>query len=414
VTTLVVHLRPTSRHGLVVLVGAVEADPRTRHLPVDLAFSLEEAMAAARAALAAGRQPLVAWSFTTASLGEVAAELATFRQGVPDRRVLHVAGGAHPSADPGGTLRAGFDLAARGEGEQTLPALLAALERGGDPRRVAGLAWLDGRRLESSGRPDPVDLDLVPPWATRAGRLGPLEITRGCAWACRFCQTPFLFKARWRHRSLPVIRDGVAFMAARGARDLRFLTPSAFSYGAAGEEANVEAVEALLAASAEALGPGGRIFFGTFPSELRPEHVTAPALAVVRRYAFNRSLILGGQSGSDRMLAAMGRGHDAAAVERAARLALEAGFLPSVDLIFGLPGEVEEDREATRALAARLAGAGARVHAHAFLPLPGTPWAGAAPARIDAASRRLLDRLASAGRAHGSWKRQETLVDTQE
>ena len=43
-------------------------------------------------------------------------------------------------------------------------------------------------------------------------------------------------------------------------------------------------------------------------------------------------------------------------------------------------------------VAPRLAAAGARVHAHAFLPLPGTPWAGAAPSRVDPASRLLLDR----------------------
>ena len=29
-----------------------------------------------------------------------------------------------------------------------------------------------------------------------------LEITRGCVYACSFCQTPFMFKARFRHRSV--------------------------------------------------------------------------------------------------------------------------------------------------------------------------------------------------------------------
>ena len=56
------------------------------------------------------------------------------------------------------------------------------------------------------------------------------------------------------------------------------------------------------------LGPTGRIFFGTFPSELRPEHVSPRALALITRYCDNRVVILGGQSGSDRVLEAMGRG----------------------------------------------------------------------------------------------------------
>jgi len=411
---LVLHYRKVGRYGLNVLLGAVEQDPRTRDLPATAAFGLRAAVEAAQAALAAGRRPVVGWSFMTAGLAEVTAELAEFRAAVAAPEVLHVAGGPHPSADPAGTLAAGFDLAARGEGERTLPDLLAAVDAGGDPRRVAGLAWLDGGEVRSSGRPAPVDLDAVPPWAVRGGRLGPIELTRGCIWGCRFCHTPFLFKARWRHRSLPAVREAVRHLARRAAQDVRFVTPSALSYGSPDERADLDAVEALLATTREAIGPGGRVFFGSFPSELRPEHVSPRAMALLRRFCDNRAVIIGGQSGSDRMLERMGRGHDAACVERAARLAVEAGLAPSVDLIFGFPDEEEADREATRALAARLAAAGARVHAHAFMPLPGTPWAGAPKANIDPASRILLDRLASQGGAHGAWKRQERLVGTQE
>ena len=410
VTALVLHYRKTSRYGLNVLLGAVEQDPRTRHLPAAAAFGLDAAVAATRQALAAGGPVVVGWSFLTASLGDVTAELAAFRAALPDPRVVHLAGGPHPSADPEGTLDAGFDLVARGEGEGTLPDLLHEVAGGRDPRRVPGLAWLEAGQLRQSGRASPVDLDAAPPFATRAGRLGPLELTRGCIWGCRFCHTPFLFKARWRHRSLPAVRRALEELARRDARDLRFLTPSALSYGAPGEAPELDAVEALLATSREVIGPAGRIFFGTFPSELRPEHVSPRALALITRYCDNRVVILGGQSGSDRVLEAMGRGHDAAAVERAAALSLEAGLTPSVDLMVGLPGEEEADRAATRALALRLAALGARVHAHAFMPLPGTPWGSAPPARIDEETRLLLDRLASQGRAHGQWRRQESLA----
>lgn len=414
VTALVLHYRKTSRYGLNVLLGAVEQDRRTRDLPATPAFGLEAAIAAARAALAAGRRPVVGWSFLTASLAEVTAELAAFRAALPEPRVLHLAGGPHPSADPAGTLRAGFGLVARGEGERTLPDLLAAVAAGADPRAVPGLAWLEAGALRHSGRAAPVDLDAAPPWAAQAGRLGPLELTRGCVWACRFCHTPFLFKARWRHRSLASVRAAIEELARRRAWDVRFLTPSALSYGADGAAPDLDAVEALLRTTREAIGPPGRIFFGTFPSELRPEHVSPRALRLIRRHCHNRAVILGGQSGSDRLLEAMGRGHDAAAVERAARLAVEAGLEPSVDLIFGFPGEEEADRAATRALAVRLAAVGAKVHAHAFMPLPGTPWADAVPPPLDPETRLLLDRLASRGRAHGAWKRQETLASTQE
>jgi B12-binding domain/radical SAM domain protein len=407
VTTLVLHYRKTARHALNVLLGAVEAHPATAEVPAVLAASPEEVAAAAGAALAAGRRPVVAWSFYTASFGEVAAELARVRAAVPGGRVLHVAGGPHASADPAGTLAAGFDLVAIGEGEETLPALLARVSVGDDPRGGAGLAWLDGGGVRRSGRAPPVDLDALPPFAPRAGRIGPLEITRGCPWACRFCQTPFLFRARFRHRSLASIRGWARFLVELDTRDLRVLTPSALSWGSPDAGCDLAAIEALLASVRAELGPDRRLFVGSFPSELRPEHVSPEALALLRRYCDNRTVLIGGQSGSDRLLAEMRRGHDAESVTRATRLALEAGFSPSVDFIFGLPGELEEDRVATRALMRRLAAAGARVHAHAFMPLPGTPWSAEEPGGIDLRTRALLDRLAASGAAHGQWRRQE-------
>ncbi len=405
--TLVLHDRPTSRFAWNALAGAVLAHPASSGVPVAVARSPAEVVRAAAAALAEGRRPVVGWSFYTASAAEVAAELAIVRAALPDPRVVHVAGGAHASGAPEATLRAGFELAAVGEGEETLPRLLAALAAGEDPRVIPGLAWLDGGALRTSGRAAPVDLDRFPAGAPSLGRAGPIELTRGCVWACRFCQTPFLFRARFRHRSLAAVREAVRAQRAARAVDARFITPSALSWGSADGGCELGAVEALLAAVREEVGPtgrGARILFGTFPSELRPEHVSPRALAVIRRFCDNRMVILGGQSGSDRLLAAMGRGHDAEAVTRSVAIALECGFRPSVDFVFGLPGETEDDREATRRQLARLARMGARVHAHAFDPLPGTPWAKEPGGRLDEATGALLASLHESGRAYGEWR----------
>jgi radical SAM superfamily enzyme YgiQ (UPF0313 family) len=95
---------------------------------------------------------------------------------------------------------------------------------------------------------------------------------------------------------------------------------------------------------------------------------------------------------------------------RVVRYAGEAGFRASVDFISGLPGETPEDAAASRALMSDLAELGARIHAHAFLPLPGTPWQREAPGEIDGATALLLDRLASRGCAYGQWKGQARLA----
>ena len=402
---LVLHYRKVSRHALNVLWGAVETPPATSSVPCTAAEGPDALARAVSAALAAGRRTVVAWSFYTASFPEVAAELALVRSRT-GAGALHVAGGPHASAAPEEVLRAGFDLAAIGEGEESLPAVLSRVEAGRGFADVPGLAWLEEGRLRRSPRAPAVALDAHPPCAPRARRIGPLEITRGCVWACRFCQTPFLFRARFRHRSLPEVRRWVRFHRTIATRDLRFLSPSALSWGSEGPGCDLDAVEALLACAREEVGPDRRLFFGSFPSELRPEHVSPRALALIRRYCDNRTIILGAQSGSERMLAAMGRGHGVGDVERAVALCVGAGFRTSVDVMMGLPGEEEADRAATRALLDRIGARGARVHAHAFMPLPGAPWATERPGVIDEATRALLERMESGGAAHGQWRRQ--------
>jgi len=120
----------------------------------------------------------------------------------------------------------------------------------------------------------------------------------------------------------------------------------------------------------------------------------------------NRSLIVGGQSGSDRVLAHSKRGHDAAEVERAAAKCVEHGFVPHVDFLFGLPHETADDVAATLGLMDRLVARGAKVHGHTFMPLPGTPYRRAAPGAIDDATRQALLRLASKGQLYGQWAQQ--------
>ncbi len=405
---LVLHYRRTSRHALNVLWGAVEVTPATSRVRCTAADGPEALPGIVDGALVSGRLPVVAWSFYTASFAEVARELAGVRARTAPG-AIHIAGGPHASAAPEDALRAGFDVAVIGEAEETLPALLARLEAGAPWNTVPGLAWLEAGAVRRSPRAPAVELNAFPPCAPRAQRIGPLEITRGCVWACRFCQTPFLFRARFRHRSLAEVRRWVRFHREIATRDIRFLSPSALSYGSSGAGCQLDAVEALLAGAREEAGPDRRLFFGSFPSELRPEHVSVRALSLIRRWCDNRTIILGAQSGSERMLAAMGRGHGALDVERAAALCVEAGFRTSVDVVIGLPGEEEADRAATRALVERLGALGARVHAHAFMPLPGSPWANEPPGAVDEATRGLLERMESGGAAHGQWRRQRAM-----
>jgi B12-binding domain/radical SAM domain protein len=407
-TLLLVDQRPRTA-ALAALAAAVEC--RAGTAGIDVRFLRPGPALGEAVRLGALRGPVVlGWSFTTPGMAAAAGALGEARRVTAAQPgVLHVAGGPYPTADPEGTLAAGFDLAALGEGEETLVGLLHRVVRGEDPRGP-GLAWMAEGQLHRGPPPPEVDLDAMPPFPAHLPRLGPIEITRGCAHACRFCQTTHLHGGRARHRSAPRVAEAARQVVLRGGRDVRFVTPSALSWGSDHGSPRLEALEELFSRVREAAGAEARIWFGTFPSEIRPEHVTPEAVRLLRRHVANDHLAIGAQSGSDAMLGAAHRGHLAEDVRRAVRLALEGGFRAKVDLIFGLPGETPADAAASRALAVELAREGAEIHAHAFLPLPGTPWAGQPAGRIDGQTRALLERLAGGGRLSGAWRRQEAMA----
>lgn len=395
--------------GLNVVTAALDVDPRTRDLEIRFAKNAAE-MARLLHELARERPgaPLVgAWSFYSMDFEAAARDLADVRAATTELDVLHVAGGVHATAEPQATLQGGFDLAAIGEGEHTMVAIVDTLARGADVRALAGTAHLgEGGGLVSHGPGERPDLDAFPPFNVRHRKLNALEITRGCVYACTFCQTPFMFKARFRHRSVANVRGWIDTIRAQGSTFMRFLTPTSLSYGSNDTSVNLDAVEELLASVREGAGPSAKIFFGTFPSEIRPEHVSERALAILARFIDNRTLVIGGQSGSDRVLERTRRGHDVGAIVRAVELCVAAGFRPDVDFLLGLPGETEHDRGLSMALAERLVGMGARIHSHAFMPLPGTPLRDAVPEPIEPTTTLAMERLEAKGRAYGQWRKQ--------
>jgi radical SAM superfamily enzyme YgiQ (UPF0313 family) len=193
--------------------------------------------------------------------------------------------------------------------------------------------------------------------------------------------------------------------------DLRVVTPNAFSYGSPdGRSLNLTALRELLREVRRAQGSSGRLFFGSMPSEVRPEHVNAATLRLVRRYAANDNLAIGAQSGSQRLLDAAGRGHSVADIVAAVAAARKAGLKTNVDFIFGLPGEAEPDQERSLALIRRLVDMGARIHAHWFMPLPQTRFAALQPPPMPPRFAAELARLAAAGVLYGQWQAQESLA----
>jgi B12-binding domain/radical SAM domain protein len=402
ITLILLDAKP-NRHSMNALLGALEADRDLDGLDLRQAAGVAQLGQQIAETSAAGRRPVAGLSFTTGQLPRVREIVTAGRPPDDPSPVLWIAGGPHPTADPEGTLRIGFDAVVLGEGEATLPDLLKTIAAGGDLAGVRGLAIPGSSgRTRFTGRRPPVDLDAYPPFPLRRRRAGPIEITRGCPFACGYCQTSHLLGTLPRHRSVETIARYAAAMRQKSVCDLRVISPNAFSYGSPdGRTLNLPALESLLAALREALRADGRLFFGTFPSEVRPEHVNQSTLELLRRFASNDHLIIGAQTGSDRLLERCRRGHAVTDVFSAVSRTLAAGLKPHVDFIFGLPGETDEDLNSTIRVIRELAAVGALIHAHAFMPLPQTLFAGRQPGKIDARLRAVLGELTRDGALYG-------------
>lgn len=353
---------------------------------------------------------LVAFSFSTPEMPTVAPLIEKVRRlgrSRPAPRIVRLAGGPHPSGDPESVLALGVDACVVGPGERPFREILRATAAGSSLQDIRGLVTRPGQTVEAARD---VDLDGYQPFYPPARLFAPLEITRGCPQGCRFCQTGYLFGGRLRHRSPDAVVRWLHDLLARGHRSARFISPNAFAYGSDRfDQVSLEALERVLSLAAGRMGRDN-LYYGGFPSEVWPTSVTRETVRLVRRFAANRRLVVGAQSGSQAVLDRIRRRHTTGDVARAVEVIRDGGLQADVDFILGLPEETDEDRRETLAFMREIIKLGARVHAHSFLPLAGTPLYHAEPSPIDPDTRLALERLSGEGRLFGQWRAQEALA----
>ena len=350
-------------------------------------------------------------SFFTTQLWEINDLLEQLRTKYKDR-VLFIAGGPHPTGDPEGTLKMGFDIVVVGEGEETLIEILYNLKNNKILDAIRGISYFNKDKiLITTKKRRWIDLDEYPPLPIKNVKFGAIEITRGCPYACYFCQTPYLSGTLPRHRSIRSICNAVSVMKKYDKTNIRFITSNAFSYGSHdGKTLNLPILEQLLINIKEIIEPEGRMYFGSFPSEVRPEHVTEETLELVLKYAANDNIVIGAQSGSQKILNSCNRGHSVDDVYNAVKLTVEAELTPNVDFIFNLPNETEEDIDLTIEFMYKISDMGAKIHSHTFMPLPLTMFAYEDVKEVDAKIINAISKLSSRGLAYGEWKKQEKIA----
>ncbi|MDZ3824733.1 MAG: tRNA (N6-isopentenyl adenosine(37)-C2)-methylthiotransferase MiaB, partial [Pseudoxanthomonas sp.] len=213
----------------------------------------------------------------------------------------------------------------------------------------------------------------------------------GCSKYCTFCVVPY---TRGEEVSRPfddVIAE-VRGLAVQGVREVTLLGQNVNAY--AGPMADGEPADLALLIRAVAQVPGiGRVRFTTshpveFTDRLVQAYAEVPELAGY--------LHLPVQSGSDRILAAMKRGHTALEYKAKIRRLREArpGISISTDFIVGFPGETDRDFEATMKLIEDIGFD--QSFSFVYSRRPGTP-AASLPDDVDAATKSArLARLQAA------------------
>ncbi len=399
------------KYSLNALLGAIETKGLERKVDLFLETKKEEFLNKALELANFYERIVIPISFFTTEIWAIEPFIKEIKNTLRGKNYLLVAGGPHPTGDPIGTLRMDFDLVFVGEGEVSFVEFVEKLNQGEDFSKVRGIYAKYPDNTFCFTRKHPlIDLNEYSPFSFLFNKFGPIEITRGCPFGCFYCQTPRIFGAKPRHRSIERILEYVRFFKSRNLTDIRFITPNFFAYGSeTGRDINYEALEELLRKIRITLGEKGRIFAGTFPSEVRPEHVNPITLSLLKKYANNNTIVIGLQSGSERILKLINRGHTVEEGIKAVKYAVEFGFKPKVDFIFGLPDETEEDQIITIEIMKKLVEIGAEIHAHSFLPLPQTPFAGKRPTRVIEPLKKFLSQHSAKGMVTGSWQRQEKL-----
>lgn len=319
--------------------------------------------------------------------------------------VVSIAGGPHATGDPFGTIISlGFRYAFLGDVEDLLPQIIELGFGHRDPSSTVGVFYVDSDKFVFRGRGFTKELDKYPPFSPSLGLFNPVETTRGCRHSCSFCQVSYMHTARIRHRSIENILFWCRYLLNKGIKDLRFITPDALSYE---DPITSQGFIELLSELSKLRSAGGRIYFGTFPSEMRPEKIDREVSRFLKAYVDNKRVNIGAQSGSDELLKKIKRGHTSEEVLTALDALNSVGLTAEVDYIIGLPDETFEDQLLSIEHMKKVVSKGGKIRIHYFMPLPGTPYALKNPSEISPQLRRELARLVGSGKARGNWLNQE-------
>jgi tRNA-2-methylthio-N6-dimethylallyladenosine synthase len=237
------------------------------------------------------------------------------------------------------------------------------------PEMIARLSRGEGPVLDTDFPPEP-KFDHLPESASPPAVSAFLSVQEGCDKFCTFCVVPYTRGAEFSRSPASVIAEAERLVAA-GAREIALLGQNVNAYHGVADDGDVWELGRLIRALAALPGLRRLRYTTSHPRDMTDELIAAHR-DVETLMPF---LHLPVQSGSDRVLEAMNRGHTVDDYRRIVdRLrAARPDIALSSDFITGFPGESDADFAATLALVREVGFA--QAYSFKYSRRPGTPGA---------------------------------------
>ncbi|MDF2095487.1 tRNA (N6-isopentenyl adenosine(37)-C2)-methylthiotransferase MiaB [Aquibaculum arenosum] len=250
------------------------------------------------------------------------------------------------------------------------------------------LAGEDRKALVDTEFPTESKFDFLPEESASPGAAAFLSVQEGCDKFCAFCVVPYTRGAEVSRPVVDILAEAERLVKA-GVIEITLLGQNVNAYHGEGPDGREWGLGRLLRRLAEFEGLE-RLRYTTS----HPRDVDAELIAAHRDEAkLMPFLHLPVQSGSDRILDAMNRRHDAAFYHRVVEQLREArpDLALSSDFIVGFPGESDRDFGDTLRLVTEVGYA--QAYSFKYSARPGTPAAGAAQSVPEAVKSERLAML---------------------
>lgn len=225
-----------------------------------------------------------------------------------------------------------------------------------------------GERIVDTDFPTETKFDSLPEQSAPQGAAAFLTIQEGCDKFCTFCVVPYTRGAEYS-RPVGDIRKEAIRLVGQGTQEITLLGQNVNAYHGVGEDGETWTLAQLIRELAKIDGLERIRFTTSHPRDMDDDLIAAHAdTPKLMPY-----LHLPVQSGSDRILKRMNRGHGREAYFRIVeRLrAVRPDLALSSDFIVGFPGETDQDFEDTLDLIRKVNFA--QAYSFKYSERPGTP-----------------------------------------